>query len=437
MGAKVSVTTASHATSAASRSNDAAATRDSPVSAGAAKGFSSAMSAAARPPAPHDPGSDTRADAARTPNGSSEAKSSGTTTTASPQKASTSSASSASSAQAPTAAATVAEADVSSIDADTATAEGKAPEKGGTKSRTASTDNSSTAADAATMALLLAASGMQVDARAGSGQQSQNGDAGSAADDNSTTAIGGNLALSSLATAGVGLPAITGAAAGGAAAVTGATAASAGQTAAPAQVAQLSIESLSLGSTLGDQSGADSSLFQDKSGAPDSTPAQATSSTTPNGVAQMIRDLTSAATQSASVERTIAVPVSDGNWSGAVAGQVQWMVSNNVQSATLQLSPEHLGPLEVRIDMQPSSVNVSFTASHPDTRSALEQSVPQLRAILAHGGLTLGQTSVQQEPRSGSQYAPQTPRSSTAGAQNVESVSVSSLRGLGLIDEYV
>jgi flagellar hook-length control protein FliK len=433
MGAKVSVTSANHASSAASRSSDAAPTRDSPAVAAATKGFSSAMSDAARPPAPHDPGSDSRADASRT-NGRSDAKASGAMTTATPQKAN------ASSEQAPTAAATVVEADVSSIDADMATAEGKAPEKGGTKSRTASTDNSSAAADAATMALLLAAAGMQVDARTGSGQQSQNGDAGSAADDNTTSAIGGNTPVSSLANAGIGLPALTGPAASGAVgatAITGTAAASGAQTAQPAHVAQLSVESLSLSSTQSDQSAADSSLFQDKSGAPDSTQAQPASGTTPNGVSQMIRDLTAATTQSASVERTIAVPVSDRNWSGAVAGQVQWLVSNNVQSATLQLWPEHLGPVEVRIDMQPSQVNVSFTASHPDTRSALEQSVPQLRAILAHGGLTLGQTSVQQEPRSGSQYPPHTPRSSTGGAQNVESVSISSVRGLGLIDEYV
>jgi flagellar hook-length control protein FliK len=432
MSTKVSVTTASHATSAASRSSDTAPTRDSPAAVSAAKGFSSVMSAAARPPAPHDPGSDTRAQASRTTNGNSGAKSSGPTTTASAQPAKPGSE------QAPTAAATVAEADVSSIDADLATAEGKTAEKGASKSRTAGTDSSSTSADAATLALLLAASGMQVDGRTGPGQQSQDGDAGSAADDNTTTTIGGNSSVSSLANAGIGLAAMTAPAASGAAgaaAITTTAAASAVETALPAQVAQLSVGSLSVSSTLSDQSGAGSSLAQDNSAAPGSTQAQPTASTTPNGIAQMIRDLTS--TQSASVERTIAMPVSDRNWSGAVAGQVQWMVGNNVQSATLQLWPEHLGPVEVRIDMQPSQVNVSFTASHPDTRSALEQSVPQLRAILAHGGLTLGQTTVQQqEARSGSQYAPHTPRGSTGEAQNVESVSVSSVRGLGLLDEY-
>ena len=60
----------------------------------------------------------------------------------------------------------------------------------------------------------------------------------------------------------------------------------------------------------------------------------------------------------------------------------QSSAGNNIQSATLQVSPDHLGPVEVRIDVQSSQVNVSFTAAHPDTRSALEQSIPQLRAML-------------------------------------------------------
>ncbi|HWW19570.1 MAG TPA: flagellar hook-length control protein FliK, partial [Steroidobacteraceae bacterium] len=89
------------------------------------------------------------------------------------------------------------------------------------------------------------------------------------------------------------------------------------------------------------------------------------------------------------------------------------------------------------IDMQSSQVNVSFSAPHPDTRSALEQSVPQLRAILANGGLTLGQATVQQEARPGSHYTPGASRGSSDSAQSVDSVSISPTHGLGLIDEYV
>lgn len=136
-------------------------------------------------------------------------------------------------------------------------------------------------------------------------------------------------------------------------------------------------------------------------------------------------------------ERSIAVPITDASWSRAVAAQVQWLASSNIQSATLRLTPEHLGPVEVRIDLQASQINVSFVAAHPDTRSALEQSVPTLRALLAHGGLTLGQTHVQAETRSGS-HSGQSPSSAAAstGSAELEQPAVALRSAMGLVDEY-
>ena len=178
-----------------------------------------------------------------------------------------------------------------------------------------------------------------------------------------------------------------------------------------------------------------SGATQSKSGTDDA--AQAAPSAGPNALPAMIRDMTSGAMQSSSIERSISTPVSERNWSGAVAGQIQWMVNSNVQNATLQLSPEHLGPLEVHIDVQSSQVNVTFSASHADTRLALEQSVPRLREIMAGSGLTLGQTSVQQEANSGAQNRPSVSRGAISASQSVGPVSVSSIRSLGLVDEYV
>jgi flagellar hook-length control protein FliK len=134
--------------------------------------------------------------------------------------------------------------------------------------------------------------------------------------------------------------------------------------------------------------------------------------------------------------RSIGVAVSDPRWPSAVAAQVQLMVSANTQNVTLRLSPEHLGPLEVHIDVQATQINVSFVAVHPETRSALEQTVPTLRALLAQGGLTLGQAQVQGEAGSGSQSAAaRTHRpSDEAAAQPPEAVRV--MQSVGLIDEY-
>jgi flagellar hook-length control protein FliK len=136
------------------------------------------------------------------------------------------------------------------------------------------------------------------------------------------------------------------------------------------------------------------------------------------------------------MERAIGAPVGDPGWSHAVAAQVQMMASANIQSATLRLSPEHLGPLEVHIDMQSAQINVNFIAAHPETRSALEQSVPTLRAMLAHGGLTLGQAQVRGEARSGSQSSGTPTRDGQLDASENAPVIGRISRGVGLIDEY-
>ena len=136
--------------------------------------------------------------------------------------------------------------------------------------------------------------------------------------------------------------------------------------------------------------------------------------------------------------RSIAVPVSDPAWRQAVAAQLQMFAAAKVQSATLKLSPEHLGPLEVHLDLQSSQLNVSFVALHPETRTALEQSVPALRALLAGGGLTLGHTEVQGEARSASHSLAQQRLNGLHGDTPEHEVRVAgAMRALGLIDEYV
>lgn len=159
------------------------------------------------------------------------------------------------------------------------------------------------------------------------------------------------------------------------------------------------------------------------------------SSTDLAGLAQLVRGVAAGNAQAGGIERSIATPVTDPGWSRDVAAQVQMMASAKVQSATLRLSPEHLGPVEVHIDMQASQINVNFIAAHADTRIALEQSVPTLRAMLAHGGLTLGQTQVQGEARSGSQSGGRA-RDDAVPAAGEEPVKIAAVRSAGLIDEY-
>jgi len=169
----------------------------------------------------------------------------------------------------------------------------------------------------------------------------------------------------------------------------------------------------------------------------DGAAGQPSAATTAAGLPDLVRSFSATGTQAAAAEATISVPVSSGGWPQALAAQVHWFVSNDVQSATLHLSPEHLGPVEVHIDVQQSQVNVNFSAAHAETRAALEQTVPRLREIFASGGLTLGHTNVQQDPRPGSQSTTAQVRAAFAHPQSVEPVAITASHTLGLVDEYV
>jgi flagellar hook-length control protein FliK len=153
-------------------------------------------------------------------------------------------------------------------------------------------------------------------------------------------------------------------------------------------------------------------------------------------LSNLVRALPASEASSRSVERSIDLPLSDPNWPHALAAQVQMLTAGNIQSATLRLSPEHLGPVEVHIEVQSAQVNVSFSAAHAETRSALEQSVPVLRALFAHGGLTLGQSSVQGETRPGSQSFKTRAQGLVAAGSEPTPPAACTLRAMGLVDEY-
>jgi flagellar hook-length control protein FliK len=136
----------------------------------------------------------------------------------------------------------------------------------------------------------------------------------------------------------------------------------------------------------------------------------------------------------------INTPVADAGFADEFGDKITWMAHQGVQSASLQLTPEHLGPVEVRISMQDGSASVSFNAAHADTRAALEQALPRLREMFSTQGLTLTDASVsQQSPRG----QPQRQAVSAIGAiggvaadDSTSSVASVTRVQLGLVDTY-
>ncbi len=122
-------------------------------------------------------------------------------------------------------------------------------------------------------------------------------------------------------------------------------------------------------------------------------------------------------------------------WSDELAGRIAWIAREDLQSASIRLSPEHLGPLDVQVSVRDGDAIVSFAASHADTRAALEQALPKLRELLAAQGLTLAGANVSEHaPRH--ERSPQARLLRAAGEDAEPAREVGVRLPVGLVDTY-
>ena len=136
---------------------------------------------------------------------------------------------------------------------------------------------------------------------------------------------------------------------------------------------------------------------------------------------------------------TLSAPVGSSGWNEQLGTQLTWMVSKGVQNASLQMAPQHLGPVQVSISVHRGQASVWFGAAQAETRQALSQALPQLRAMFASQGLALTDSGVSQNaPRDSRRAArPAVNGVGEVGAADGTAAAVSGgLAGTGLIDTY-
>ena len=141
----------------------------------------------------------------------------------------------------------------------------------------------------------------------------------------------------------------------------------------------------------------------------------------------------------------LAPRVGSAEWAPALSDRVAWMVEGEVKQADLQLNPPELGPLEVRISMVDDEARITFTASHPQVREALEAALPKLRDMLGGSGVQLLQVDVsghgagnRPPPEAGSGAAAAQAPASRGGSREALAAlgTVSPHRQRGLVDAY-
>ncbi|KFA35570.1 flagellar protein, partial [Xanthomonas vasicola pv. musacearum NCPPB 4384] len=85
------------------------------------------------------------------------------------------------------------------------------------------------------------------------------------------------------------------------------------------------------------------------------------------------------------------------NFDDAIGARMSWLADQKIGHAHIKVTPNEMGPVEVRLHLDGDKVNASFTAANADTRQALEQSLPRLREMLGQNGFQLGQADVGQQ----------------------------------------
>lgn len=135
--------------------------------------------------------------------------------------------------------------------------------------------------------------------------------------------------------------------------------------------------------------------------------------------------------------RALHQPVGSSAWADELGTRMTLMADRGLHSASLRLSPEHLGPLEVRIAIRDDQASVWFGAAHADTRAAIEQALPRLRELFASQGLSLADAGVFHEPPQGQpRLSPALPSSPEAASAEAEAIAQVGPIRLGLVDEY-
>ena len=97
--------------------------------------------------------------------------------------------------------------------------------------------------------------------------------------------------------------------------------------------------------------------------------------------------------------------VGSSDWGNALGQHVIRMGHADHQVAELQLNPPGLGSLKVTLSMNDNQMHAMFISAHSSVRAAVEAALPQLRALLADSGISLGNTSVGAESQSQTAFA--------------------------------
>lgn len=121
--------------------------------------------------------------------------------------------------------------------------------------------------------------------------------------------------------------------------------------------------------------------------------------------------------------------------------RIGWLAGQQIGRADIRLNPEHLGVVDIRLDLDGSRVSVELASASHEVRQALEASLGRLREMLEQQGLDLARADVGAGQREGhganTAATPGLESDAGADAERADTQSTATpLRRHGLLDEY-
>lgn len=143
---------------------------------------------------------------------------------------------------------------------------------------------------------------------------------------------------------------------------------------------------------------------------------------------------------------TISAPLGSNAWPEEFSQKINWISTQQNQTAELHLNPPDLGPMSVTISISDNQATAQFSSPHSSVREAIENALPKLRESMADNGITLGNTTVSdQTPRdSGANNFMNQRNGGRAETENISSTESASIavpeattrRHTGMVDTF-
>lgn len=140
---------------------------------------------------------------------------------------------------------------------------------------------------------------------------------------------------------------------------------------------------------------ASKALFEDAD-----TDAPAPTSFAPLLQGQSVQDVRSNISTAAVAAPTPTPDMDGGDFDDAIGARVTWLAEQKIGHAHIRITPDDMGQIDVKLQLDGDRVHASFSAANADVRHALEGSLPRLREMLAEQGLQLSHADVGQQSTS-------------------------------------